>query len=257
LGNLLWGLGAALKVLLCILVFYRRLYCRLPFFALYAVLLVAEVTGLWWAYHQWGYASRVAWYTYWSALAFVVSARGLAVAELCWASLRNYPAVWSLVRKMLSFIVVAVLTYAGLTAFANRSPMAAFLFTADTGLELSIAVTLVALLGFGVRYKAGLDPVERSIALGIALYSTFGIVDGTFINQRMTRYFHWWASAPVMVFDIAIVIWIVALRKALPTPQPAPALISEQVAVRLLRQLLDQMREASDELKRIGRSIWK
>jgi hypothetical protein len=255
--NLLWGLGTGLKVLLCILVFHRRVYRRLPFFSLYAALLVAEVTVVWWVYREWGYISLPAWYTYWFASAVVLVARAAVVGELSWTSLRNYPAIWSLVRKLLSLVAIVVLSYAAISAFRNSSPIAAFVLTAERGLEMSFAVILVALLGFGTRYKVALGTVERNIVVGLGVYSAFQVINNIFMNQWMNRYFHWWVSTRVIAFDIAMVIWIIPLRKALPAVEPAPVLIGEQVAVRLLRELLSTMRELTNELKRIARSIWK
>jgi len=211
--NLLWQLGAALKVLLCGLAFYRGLYQRLPLFTVYASLLLAEAVVVRWVYHQWGYTSLAAWYVYWTALGVVLAARGLVVAELCWTSLRNYPAIWSFARRLLSVTALVVLTYAGIAAARNASPMVAFLLTTERGLELSVAVILVALLGIGVRYKVWLEPIERNVALGLALYSTFQMVNNTFMNQWMSAYFHWWGSTRVASFEIAMVIWIISLLK--------------------------------------------
>jgi hypothetical protein len=257
LENLLWGLGIGLKVLLCALVFYRRLDRRLPFFSLYVVLLVAKGMAVWWAYHHWGYTSHAAAYTFWSAFVIVILARGLAVAELCWTSMANHPAVWFIVRKLLCFIATAVLAYAAVASFTHRSPVGAFLYSTERGLNLSIMVIVVALLGFGVRYDVGLGPIGRNIALGIGLYSASEVTLNVFMNQRLIRYYHWWTTTNVIAFELALVIWIITLRKPLPEPAPAPVLISEQVAVRLLRQLLARMRKITEELKRIARSKWK
>src|SRR5260370_28594619 len=166
--NLLWWLGIGLKFLLCALVFYRRLYRRLPFFSLYVVFLVVEVTVVWWVYREWGYRSIPGWYTYWFASVIVLVARALVVAELCWTSLGSYPAIWPLVRRILIFIAVVALGYAGVTAFrASSSPLATFVLSSERALEISFAFILVALLGFGARYMAALGPVDRKIGHGL------------------------------------------------------------------------------------------
>jgi len=255
--SLLWALGTGLKVLLCALVFYRRLYRRLPFFTLYAALLLAEVAVVWWVYRGWGYVSRPAWYTYWLGALVVLLARALVVAELCWTSLRSYRAIWSLVRKLLILIALVVLTYAAITAFKNTSPVAAFVLTAEQGLEISLLAILVALLGFGVRYKVPLGHVERSIVIGLGIYSGFQVMNNTFMNHWMTKYFHWWNLSREVSFDLAMVVWMIPLRNPLPPPEPGPILISEQIAIGLLRELLATMRELADELRRIARSVWK
>lgn len=256
--NLLWWLGIGLKFLLCALVFYRRLYRRLPFFSLYVALLVVEVTVVWWVYREWGYRSLPAWYTYWFASVVVLLARVLVIAELCWTSLRTYPAIWSLVGKLLSATAIVALVYAAVTAFRNSSsPLAAFVLASERAVEIAFAVVLVALVGFGARYMAVLGAVERNIVIGLAAYSGFQVINNAFMQEWMSRYFHWWVSTRLIAFDIAMLVWIVPLRKALPPAEPSPTLISESVAVRLLRELLAQMREITEELKRIARSKWK
>jgi hypothetical protein len=254
--NILWAFGTALKVLLCTLVVYRRLYKRFPFFSIYAGLLVAEVGVVWSVYRLWGFNSLFAWYTGWCAVGVVLLARGLVVGELCWTSLRNYPAIWSVVRKVLVFAAVIVLALSAISAYQQKA-LAAFILTLDRGTEISILVILIGLLGFGTLYDVPLGPVERNLALGIGIYSAFQVINDSFMNEWMNRYFHWWNSTRVVAFDVAIVMWALPLRKALPPAEHAPALLNEQVARRLLRQLLDRMREVTDELKRISKSIRK
>lgn len=255
--NVLWALGAGLKVVLCALVFYRRLYRRLPFFSLYAALLIAKSAVVWFVYREWGYVSHAAFYTYWYASLVVLLARALVVAELCWLSLQNYPFIWSLGRKFLSLIAFLVLASAMVMSFKNRSPLATFVLTAERGLEIAFAVELVALLGFSTWYGVLLGNVERSIAVGLGLYSCFQVINDTFMDRWLSRYFHWWVSARVVAFDLAMLAWIIPLRRPLPPPEPGPTLISESVAIRLLREVLAQMRAAAEEMKRIARSKWK
>jgi hypothetical protein len=256
--NLLWWLGIGLKFLLCAMVFYRRLHRRLPFFSFYVVLLVVEVTVVWWVYREWGYRSFPAWYTYWFASVVVLLVRALVVAELCWTSLRTYPAIWPLVRRLLSLIAVVALSYAAVTAFRNKSsPLAIFVLSSERALEIAFAFILVALVGFGARYMAVLRSVERNIVIGLGAYSCFQVINNAFMQEWMSRYFHWWVSMRVIAFDIAMLVWIVPLRKALPPAESGPTLISESVAVRLLGELLAQMREIAEEMKRIARSKWK
>jgi hypothetical protein len=255
--SLLWGLGIGLKFLLCALVFYRRLFRRLPFFSLYVVFLVVEVTVVWLVYREWGYRSILAWYTYWFASVVVLVARALVVAELCGTSLGAYPAIWPLVRKILIFIAVVALSYAAVTAFrTSSSPLATFVLSSERALEIAFAFILVALVGFGARYMAVLGPVERNIVIGLGAYSCFQVINNTFMQQWMSRYFHWWVSVRVVAFDVAMLVWIVPLRRALPQAEPERTLISEGAATRLLRELLASMREITEELKRIARSKW-
>lgn len=251
--NILWAFGTSLKVILCALVLYRGLYRRLPLFSIYVVMLLAEFCVVWSVYRARGYTSRQAWYTAWIALGFVLAARGLAVAELCWTTFRNYPALWSLVRNLLGLLALVVLAYAAITAYQNKTPLVAFFVTAERGSELAILFVLTALLGLGLRYKVAIAGLERNIAFGFGFYSAFQVINDSFTDSWMTRHFHSWNSTRVIAFDVALIIWFLPLRKPLPEPNNAPALLSKDVARSLFRQLLERMREIIDELKSIGK----
>ncbi len=255
--TLLWGLGTALKFLLCILLVYRRVYRRLPLFTIYAVLLLAEVIFVWFAYRTWGYRSNVAWYAYWFALAVVLMARGLVIAELCWVSLGNYPGVWSLARKILGLATAALLASALVSAALDKDWIVGFVLTTERGLELAASAILLLLLAVSIRYKVCLGPMERCILIGLAIYSIFQMLNRTFMSPLMTPYFHWWESVRIACFDIAVLMWLYPLRKPLPNPPAPPALISSQVASELMHGLLEQMRALTEELKDLLKVIWK
>lgn len=264
LQNLLWMMGTALKVLLFVLVFGRGLHRRLPLFGLYAAMLVAETIAVRWTYHHWGYASQPARYAYWSSLGVTLFARGLAVGELCWKSLRNSPAVWGIARKPLVLLTVALLVFAAISAAKNSSPMVAFrdreygfLLTAERYLDFGIVVILAVLAGLGVRYQVWLGSIERKVAIGFGAYSTFQVVNDAFMQKWIMRYFTWWVSASVVSFEAAMLVWIFPLLRPLPPPAPPPALFKEKESVAILSQILEQLRRILEEMKRIARSRWK
>ncbi len=255
--NFLWIAGTALKLVLCALVFARGLHRRLPLFGLYTVALVAEAVAVRLTYHHFGYSSAAAFYAYWSSLGVVLFARALAVAELCWTSMRDSPAIWMITRRWLAFLALVMLAYAVIAAATNNSPVSTFLLTAQRSLDLGISVILVALLRLGLRYEVSLGAVERKITLGFAVYSTFQIVNSAFMQRWMSGYFRWWVSASVVSFEVAMLIWIVPLLRPLPPPAPPPALLPEEESVAMLEQILERLRRVAEEMKRIARSKWK
>jgi hypothetical protein len=255
--NILWIIGTLLKLVLCALVFYRGVHRRLPLFGTYTALLVVESLAVRWTYQTWGYTSDAARYVYWSALGVVLCARALAVAELCWTSLRIYPAIWSIVRKLLALLTVILLAYASVAAARNSSPAIAFLVTSERSLDFGIAVMLVALLGLGVRYGVSLAETERNIAMGFTVYSTFQMVNDTFMKQWMMKYFHWWVSASVASFEIAMLIWIVPLLRPIVAPPLAPVLLSQDLSASFLGQVVERLRLLAKDLKRVSKSRWK
>lgn len=262
--SFLWAAETALTFTLCALVFARGLHQRLPFFATYVALLVIETVAVRWTYHHWGYASQPSRYVYWCSLGVVLFARALAVAELCWKSLRNSPAVWGIVSKPLVLLAVALLVFAAISVAINRSPLIAFryhrygfLLTAEQFLDFGIVVILAVLAGLGVRYQVWLGGIEKKVVIGFGVYSAFQVVNDAFMQKWMMRYFTWWVSASVVSFEAAMLFWIVPLLRPLPPPSPQPALFDEKESVAILGQMLEQLRKIVDEMKRIARSKWK
>ena len=254
--NTLWIAETALTFVLFALVFARGLHRRLPLFAAYVALLVVETVAVHWTYHHWGYTSSEARYVYWSSLGIVLLARMLAVAELCWRSLRSSPAVWTITRSWLVLLALALVLYALVGALRNSSPVIAFLLTAERSLDFGIVVILFALLLLRRRYDVWLGGVERNVLFGFALYSTFQTVNDAFMQKWMMRYFHWWVSASVVSFEVTMLIWIAPLLRPL-RPAPQPTLFSKEESVTLLTQILERMRRIAEEMKRIARSKWK
>lgn len=248
-------MGTALKLVLFALVFARGLYRRLPLFSLYVSLVVADDFALRWTYHHFGYTSVAAKYEYWASLGVVLVARALAVSELCWKGLRN--SVWLIASRVLAFLAFAILIYGVVEAAKNSSPAITFLLTVERSLDFGIAVILVALLRLGIRYEVWIGEIERKILLGFSVFSTFQIVNNTFMRQWMMKYFSWWVSASVVSFEVALLIWIAPLLRPLPPIMAHHTLFSEEASVSMLKQVLDRMRRIAEEMKRIARSKWK
>lgn len=257
LQNFLWIVENALTLILCALVFARGLHHRFPLFGAYVVLLLAEIIAVRWTYLHWGYASQAARYAYWSSLGTVLFARALAVGEVCWRSLRDSPGVWGIVRKPLGLLALILFVYAALSAAKNNSPWIAFLLTAERCLDFGIVVVLVALVAVGTRYKAWLADIERDLILGFGVYSSFQVINDAFMEKWMMRYFHWWVSASMVSFEIAMAVWIVPLLRPLPPVAAPPTLFSEKESAAVLGQMLEQLRNIKEEMKRIARSKWK
>jgi len=158
---------------------------------------------------------------------------------------------------VLAFLAFAMLVYAVVAAAKNSSPVITFLLTVERSLDLGIAVILVALLRLGLRYEVWLGGIERKVVLGFSVFSTFQIVNNTFMKQWMMKYFSWWVSASVVSFEVAMLIWMTPLLRPLPSMKPPPTLFSEEESVSVLKQALERMRRIAEEMKRVARSKWK
>jgi len=155
---------------------------------------------VWWAYREWGYASRPAWYVYWGSTGIIIIARGRVIAELCSKTLARHPGLWSLIRKVLILAALGLLVWVGIAAARNTHWFAVFVLTAEQGLEFAAASVLTLLFAITVGYGVPLAGVERNAVLGLAAYSIFESMNLTLL-QRLKPYFPWWESARIASFD--------------------------------------------------------
>jgi len=244
----LLGGNSLLAGVLCAYAFRRGLYLRLPLFTAYLALLCLRNLVLWWFYLGPGYDSRAAFEYFWVTQGILLAARGAAIAEIAWRTLRAYRGVWALSSVLLIGIALFLLVQAGLSAAGNRSWIAPFVLTAERGLELAAVVILVALFCLSRYYGIRLEPVQRIVALGLGAYSAVQVINNSFMREWLTRYFGWWAHIRVISFFAAMGIWWLALRKPLPTEQPKPVLLSQDVYDELAPQVSLRLRKLNDRL---------
>ncbi len=249
----LLGGNSLLEVVVCAYAF-RRLYLRLPLFTAYLTLLFLRNLALWWFYLGPGYESRAAFDYFWVTQGLLLVARGAAIAEIAWRTLHEYRGVWELSSLLLVGIALFLLVQAGMGALGNRSWLAPFILTAERGLELAAVVILVSLFALSRYYGILLEPVERTVALGLGVYSALQVMNNSFMREWLTRYFHWWAHIRVISFLVALAIWWWALRKPLPAEQPKRALLSQDVYDELAPQVNFRLRRLNDRLLELLKS---
>ena len=251
---LLWALSTFLQLSLCALIFWRGLHRRLPLFTSYVVLVLLFGPLLWWVYRHWGFGSRQAWYFAWSAQGVVLFARGLAVAELCWKILRAYGGVWGLAWRVLAGLAVLLTVHGLVDAQRDVHWVIPFVLTAERDLELAIAVILLSLLTICVYYRIGLEPSQRWIVLGLCFYSIIQALNNSFLRNWLSAHILFWNEVRLLSFEIAIVVWCVALWKPLPAERPAPVLLGQQVYDELTPQVNYRLRILNQRLLEILRS---
>ena len=255
IGNyVLWAATSLLEMGVCAYAFRHRLYLRLPFFTAYLTLLCLSNLALWWFYLGPGYDSRAAFYVFWVLQGVHLAARGAAIAEIAWRTLHEYRGVWELSSLLLVGIALFLLVQAGMGALGNRSWLAPFVLTAERGLELAAVVILVSLFALSRYYGILLEPLERTVALGLGVYSAVQVMNNSFMREWLTRYFHWWSHIRVISFLVALAIWWWALRKPLPAEQPKRELLSQNVYDELAPQVNFRLRRLNDRLLELLKS---
>lgn len=236
-----WIVGLALVLWACVLAYRRGLQHRLPFFTGYLTIMVASSGLKWIVYPVFGYGSWAAYYFGWSTMALVLAARSLAVGELCFCLLRAYPGVWQLAWRIL--LVVSLIFVGRAIAVSVSKPywLNAFVPALERDLELASTAVLISLLIIGRYYTLQMDRLERAVAAGLCICSVSMLMTNAALTQAVTThppvwlgYHAWlqviqtvWNSAQAVFGDVAVIIWIVALRHPVPAVRPVPDLLPE------------------------------
>jgi hypothetical protein len=226
---LLWTLTVALEGLLCAVVVHRRLWRCLPLFTTYVLVKFLVTIALWLVYTRLGYDSVFAYYFFWSTQSLLLVIRASVCAELCLLTFRSRPGLWLQVRRLLIAIAAAILVYAAIDAYRQASVVTRFILTSERSLELTVAVLLTSFLLIANRYRIPMDRAATLIAVGVCIHSAFQILNNTLFKAWLDPYFSWWNNVQMVSFQVALVIWLFALRKPLPDTKPAPTLLPNDV----------------------------
>lgn len=245
-------LSLSCQIVLCGFVFARRAYRILPLFAAFVYVVLASTICLGLACLFWGFKSTAVFYGSWAGLFLFVTARGLAIAELCRYGLRKYPGIWGLVWRVLTALSIFLVAHAAINAWGQPNGIGIYWTSFGRDFALASLILLVLLFLFLSYYGLVLDPLPRLIAIGISLTCAVDAIGDTLLLNSFKGYlFPWflesqralwpsmeslvrrvydvWNSAHLISFMISIGIWCYALRKPLSEPTESPALLPARV----------------------------
>ncbi|MGH9829249.1 MAG: hypothetical protein ACREDR_39020 [Blastocatellia bacterium] len=248
-----WAATALIEVVVLTLALRRRLFHHLPFFTIYLCLVVANEAITWTTYRINGIASLNSFYVYWTMQALQVSARALAVYEICGVLLGPYIGVWKLCRPFSLFLAIFLLGTATISNRASAHHIAATILTAERGLELMVVAILIVGLMFCRYYGLRIERYLIWIALGLGFYSAVQVANNTFLQNSVIGHFAIWGDLRHASFNIATILWLVALWKALPAARPAPVLLVSGEYESLAPQVTLRLRELNARLL----EMWK
>ncbi len=250
LDFLRWILPLGVKVWLCVLIFYRRLHRRFPFFFVYFILNTVHGVMWWMVSWRFGKSSWPAYYYFWIAQGMVTAARGLAIAEICNRFLRAYLGIRSLAWRLLASAAALVILYAGIATASKPYHLSGFILAGDRGLELAYAVTLLALLGLSVYYEIRVPRFELLVASGFAFYSLCKVISdtiGLFWFKQSTIY----SLIQEISYNIVVITWLWELRHPLPAEGPAPVLLDRSVYGEVVPQVNLRLERLNERLMKL------
>jgi len=124
-----------------------------------------------------------------------------------------------------SHLSLARAFYAAIDAYTQVSTFRTFVVASERSLELSIAIFLTSFLIIASCYGIPMERAPFLIAVGVCLHSAFQVLNNTFFKTWLDPYFSWWRNAYMVSFQVALVIWLLALRRPLPETKPSPTLL--------------------------------
>ena len=110
------------------------------------------------------------------------------------------------------------------------------------------------MLLFARYYRVPVSPLQRALAVGLCLYSTFYVINYSLLERALQQYAVLWNFLGLFAFIASLLVWIGAVRRytaveEVTVAQTIPAelygMISSQVNARLIllnRQLIQFLR---------------
>jgi len=239
-----WGLNIFLRVFVPCLLIFRKNIRSFPFLAAYLFVNLTKGLAIFLAYRVWGRDSWPSYRIAWGAQAVVLCARALAVAELCRFLLDRYRGIWSLAWRVLVSCVGIILLY---PSVSSEHTLRGVVIGANRALELAIATVIVVLFVFLRHYEVVSESSVRLLALGFCVYSCIEVLNYT-ILERFASAYSIWNALGVFAYLPCLLVWSWALRKTIPGPAVAPALLSRSVYHKISPEINARLRALNEQL---------
>ncbi len=253
----LWCLTLLLELLACAFAFRRRLYLQLPIFTTYLTMLIVRAAFIYVVYRDAGYGSRFAFYSYWITEAVLLAGRASGIGELTWKASRPYPGFRVVLKCMLAVVTFILLMHAAVGAILQRSGIPAFVLTLERDVELTAAAVLVVFLALTRLYDVPWRTLYKLVAAGLIFYSLVQVANNEISRHWMESHFHWWEAARSASFDIALVIWLIALARPSPARHGVTQVQDLQPLREFVRQGTDFIQELSARLHHFRKTVEK
>jgi len=249
INTLLW-VGYPLELFTLAFLLYRQSFRILRFFTFYlAALLVWNSAWFIISNRPAMYNSPWAYYLFWTMEAILPALRLLAIAEICWRSLRTYPAIWSLASRTLLAIAAALLVWTAISAYASRGVFQRFVDIGLQRFEFMQAVVALAFVAMAYRYRVQLLPIHRLTLLGLCLYSTIQVANNQISALNPRQLLPIFDVVRRLSISLSECIWLYAAAQALKVPaKPESEVLSGGELERFAPQVHDRLRELNDRL---------
>lgn len=245
-----WVITTALELALFVQLIRHHVSRDYPQFVAYLVSAILQSLALAALYRTENLDKLTAWNIAWTTQGLVVLMRAFVLVELNRKVLSRFIGIWALARRLLVGVAAAVIAY---DLLLSKGQWQWLILNGVRGLELAMAAVIVTMLLFARFYRVPVNQLQRALAVGLCLYSTFYVINYSFLERIVQQYSVLWNFLGLFAFIASLLIWINAtIRCSDPTktvalPAMPPELygkLSSEVNSRLLllnRQLIQFM----------------
>lgn len=251
----LWYSTFLLELLACALALRKRLYLQLPIFTTYLFTLILRAAFIFAVYRSFGYASPFAFYSYWISEAVLMAGRAGSIGELAWRASRPYAGFRVVLKWALMLLTFVLLAHAAVAAMLQLSRIPAFVLTLERDFELTAAVVLVAFFALTRRYDVPVQTLQRLVAAGLIFYSLVQVTNNEISKYWMESHFHWWEAVRSSSFDVALIIWLIALARPSSPQADQNELVDTAVASGFMTKGTAALHELANQLARFRRKL--
>lgn len=205
-----WALTSTLELGLFVQFLRRKLGRVYPLFFAYLVSTILQSIAVAALYRAGNFDKLTTWKIAWLTQGVVVFLRALVLLELGRKVLSGYIGIWALARRFLLGVGAFVIAY---DLLLSKGQWQWLIMNGVRGLELAMAAVIVAMLMFARYYRIPVNPMQRSLAVGLCLYSIFYVVNYSLLERVLQDYAVLWNFLGLFSFIASLLVWISAVTR--------------------------------------------
>jgi hypothetical protein len=246
-----WALSTTLELALFVQLVRRKLGRTYPLFFAYLLAVILQSIAVALLYRDANLDKMTVWKIAWGTQGMAVIMRSLALVELIRKVLSRYVGIWGLASRLFLCVAAVVVGY---DLALSKGQWQWLILNGVRGLELAMAAVIVAMLTFARYYRIPVSQLQRALAVGLCLYSSFYVINYSLLEKIVQEYAVLWNFLGIIAFIASLLVWIGAASRyaeseeTVPLPAMSPELhgkLSSELNTRLYllnRQLIQLLR---------------
>ena len=219
-----WALTTTLELALVVQLVRRKLGRICPFFFAYLLAVLLQSFAVAVLYRATNFDKLAVWKIAWATQGLVVFMRSLVLLELNRSILSRYVGIWGLARRLFLCVAAAVIAY---DLVLSKGEWQWMIMNGIRGLELAMAAVIVTMLVFARYYRVPVNRLQRALAVGLCLYSSFYVIIYSLLENVFLLHEVLWNFLGIFAFIATLLVWLSAAnRYQEPEEVASPAAIS-------------------------------